>query len=320
MFKAILLFGLVFTVKALALEKLVEESSFEAIEHPWAVQALAEFPTYSFYLGAPNVEGVSYQPNVNLRLGTRIVWKNFGATLVLPLPLPESERRRRGDSSQTSLVLNKYWRQHAADLYYQKFRGFYVASPWAEIGNRPDRYPQLPDALVRNAGLTWYYARSPETYSLKAAFSQTEIQSRSGGSWLNAYFYNRLDVDLGARFLPGSDPNSLQGMPNLASGRFETAGAGGGYGYTFIRDRYFATGQLIFCPALQYQRIKKSEGGDAEHVSLAVKANLNLAAGWNEKTFVAGVKILIDSQYSKIDKTQVWSSLPVGQVFVGGRF
>lgn len=302
------------------MEKPVEEISFEAIEQPWSIQGLAELPAYSFYLGAPNIQGVSYQPNVNVRLGTRIVWKNFGATIAFPLPIPESERERRGDSSQTSLVLNKYWRQHAADFYFQRFKSFYIASPISEFGRRPDRYPQLPDAKISNLGLTWYYALQPKTYSLKAAFSQTEFQAQSGGSWLRAFFYNRLEVDLGERFLPGSDPNSLNTMPNLAAGRFETLGAGIGYGHTWIRERRFATAQLVAMPALQYQRIQKSQGRDGEHVTWAAKANLNLSGGWNYKKYVLGLKVLIDTQYSKINHTQVWSTLPVGQAFIGGRF
>ncbi|MGE0764428.1 MAG: DUF4421 family protein [Bdellovibrionales bacterium] len=316
----LILMSLGLPLGAIALEPLVEETTFEAIEQPWSIQSLVEWPNYSFYLGAPAVKGVAYQPNVNLRIGVRMVWKNIGATLVLPLPLPEAERTRRGDSTQTSIVLNKYWRQHAADLYYQKFRGFYVASPWSELGNRPDRYPQLPDALVRNAGLNWYYALKPESYSLKAAFSQTEFQTKSGGSPLYTYFYNHLQVNLGSKFIVGSDPNGLQEIPNLSSGSFDTLGAGMGYGYTFIRGRFFATAQFALSPALQFQHIDKSDGPDTKHLSLAAKGNLNLATGWNFKEYVAGVKVLIDSQYSKVGQTQMWSTLPVGQFFAGGRF
>src|SRR5262249_37557971 len=152
---------------------------------PWRVQGVLEFPIYSFYLGAPAVHGVAYVPNFAPRLGPRILYKDVGATLTLGLPIPDSEQRRRGDSSHTGLVLSSYWRQVAMDVFYHRFRGFYVASPFTELSlHKPERYPQLPDARATTWGVNFYYAVKPSSYSLKAAFELDEFQLKSGGSWI----------------------------------------------------------------------------------------------------------------------------------------
>ena len=138
------------------IEKPVEKQSkieefFEALEGPVLVQGVLELPFYSFYLGAPNVKGVAYLPSFAPRLGPRIMWKNIGATVTFALPIPKNEKYRRGTSDQRNFILNSYWRQNAVDLYYQKFRSFYVSSPFRELSvNKPARYPQLPDAEVTN--------------------------------------------------------------------------------------------------------------------------------------------------------------------------
>lgn len=284
-------------------------------------QGVLELPFYSFYLGAPSVNGVAYLPNFAPRVGPRLVYKDIGALVTLGLPLPENEKNRRGDSSYTNIILNSYWRQNAMDFYFQRFKGFYVASPLTELsGAKPDRYPQLPDARVFNMGLNWYHVLDPRRYSLKAAFDLTEFQTKSGGSWLYNPYYTHMEMFLGDKFLPGTDPNALSSIPNLAAGRFDTVGCTVGYGYSYIRDRFFAAGQAAWGPGLQMQRFQRSDGNDSEVLGLAAKLNLNIASGWNHETYVGGVKVLVDSLWAKVQDTQVSSSLVSAQFFFGGRF
>ena len=96
-----------------------------------------------------------------------------------------------------------------------------MSSPFREFSaHKPERYPQLPDASATNYGFNWYYVFHPERFSLKAAFDQNEFQLRSGGSWLVSPFYNHLELSLGTRFIAGIDDQSIESIPNLATGRF----------------------------------------------------------------------------------------------------
>lgn len=298
------------------------ESTFKNVEHPWLVAGVFELPFYWFYLGAPAVRGEAYLPNFLPRLGFRAGYKDWGARLSVGVPmLGKSEQRRRGNSSQSGISLNTYWRQNAFDLYYQRFRGFYVSDPFTELSfNKPERYPQLPKTQVINYGLNWYYASRPERYSLKAAFDQNEFQLKSGGSWIWNPFYNHLETYLGDEFVAGSEPDGMQGLPNLASGKFDTLGMAIGYGYTHIYRNFFATAQGALGPGLQYQRIQRDDGNDSRVTSLAGKINVNVAAGWNYPTYVGGIKVLVDSLSAKVVDTQVTSSLITVQFFYGTRF
>lgn len=297
------------------------EDFFKPVPHPWSAQIVFELPTYNFYLGAPSIKGLSYQPNVAPQLGLKLLYKGLGTTLAFSLPIPDNERERRGDSNKTNIIINSYWRENAVDVYYQKFRGFYVASPLTEIdSDKPDRYPQLPDAQVVNYGFNWYHARNPARYSLKAAFSQSEFQTRSGGSYLHNPFYNRLTINLGDRLILGSDPGGLQSIPKLDAGRFHTLGWGFGYGYTHIRNYFFAGALVSLAPALQFQHIEREDARTIDAISWALKGNMNLATGWNYDGYVFGVKILVDSLYARVSGTELWSSLLRGQAFFGTRF
>lgn len=297
------------------------EDLFKPVAQPWSAQVVFELPTYNFYLGAPSVKGLSYQPNVAPQLGLQLLYKGLGTTLSFSMPIPEKEQERRGNSKKTNIIINSYWRENAVDLYYQKFRGFYVANPLTEINpDKPDRYPQLPDAEVVNYGFNWYHAMNPSRYSLKAAFSQSEFQIRSGGSFLYSPFYNRLEINLGNRLILGSDPGGIQAIPKLGAGQFHTLGWGFGYGYTYIRNYFFAGALVSLGPALQFQHIEREDAVTIDAISWALKGNMNLATGWNYDGYVFGIKGLLDSLYARVSGTDLWSSLARGQAFFGARF
>lgn len=294
---------------------------FETFPSVFRIKAIAELPFYSFYLGAPNIKGVAYLPSFGPHAGANVTYKGLGAMATFALPIPETERYRRGTSAQTDLIFSTYWRQHGLDTYYQAFRGFYVSSPFRELSvHKPARYPQLPDAQVKNFGFNWYYSLDPNHYSLRAAFDEGEFQLRSGGSLLFNPFYNHLEISLGSVFLPGIGDNSVQGIPNLASGKIDSLGVSAGYGYSFVFGRYFISGQGAVGPAGQIQNIRPSAGSNEENFSLALKINVNAAAGWNGKEYLLGVKFLLDSLSSRVADTEFASNLISAQAFLGKRF
>ncbi|MGE4132253.1 MAG: DUF4421 family protein [Bdellovibrionales bacterium] len=294
---------------------------FQPIQHRWSVAGVLDFPIYSFYLGAPDVNGVAYVPNFAPRLGPKVTYKDFGAMVTFGLPLPGVEKKRRGQSSLTSVVFGSYWRGDALDIYYQNIKGFYVASPFTELSfNKPERYPQLPDARVLNFGLNWYHVKNPRQYSLKAAFDLSEKQLKSGGSWVYNPFYNHLEISVGNEFIPGIDNDALVELPNLASARSDTVGMTMGYGQTWIHQRLFASALGGLGPALQYQQFSRADGNNTQKLGFSAKLNINLSAGWNSEDYFLGGKFLLDTLWSQISDVQVWSSLINFQVVFGRRF
>jgi len=307
-----------------ALPELVEtptESAFAPVAEVGLVRALMEFPVYSFYLGSPDVYGVAYVPNFSPRVGAQLQWKDFGMTLTAALPIPKEELDRRGETDQFSFILGRYWRQHGLDVYLQNYRGFYVASPLGEFRiKKPERNPQLPDAEITNYGVNYYQVVNPERYSLMAAFSQMEIQLISGGSPLWTVFYNHLQMNRGRKFILGTEPDMIQEPPHLESGVFDTLGAGGGYGYTWVNSPLYFTVQGMLGVGAQYQQIDETSEEIGGLTTAAVKMNANAAVGYNFKSYSFGGKILVDTLLSDVRGTQVYSTLLNGILFLGGRF
>lgn len=298
-----------------------KQENFSPVLQDWQLGGLLEYPFYWFYIGGPAINGNAYLPNSPPRLGPRFSYKQYGFTITLPLPEPDEERIRRGETDSLNLIFNSYWRRYAYDFYYQSFHGFYVTNPSSELNvNRPTRYPQLPDSTVKNFGLNIYWLASPENYSLRAAFRQREFQHTSGGSWVYNPFYNHLELFLGNEFTLGSDPNAIRTPPNISSGRFDTFGFAYGYGYTFVHEQFFVTGQVTLGPALQYQRLNIDAQGDKHTLGIAAKGTFNGALGWNYPIYTFGFKVLFDALESQAGSSPFSSIVMNAQAFFSGRF
>lgn len=77
---------------------------------------------------------------------------------------------------------------------------------------------------------TGYYAFNHRRFSIPAAFTQSQIQRRSCGSWLAGITFMAAEIKTAAGAIPGSDSSRLW---------FVSAAIGGGYGYNFvIGDRW----------------------------------------------------------------------------------
>jgi len=294
---------------------------FQSFQQKGFARTSIEFPAYSFYLGAPALNGVAYVPDFSPRLGLQVGWEDYSVSTSFALPLPENEVYRRGSTDQLSFIFSKHWRQWGLDMYYQRYKGFYLSSPFTELDvNKPTRYPQLPDAQTSNYGISVYYTMDPDHYSLAAAFSQSEFQTATGGSWLLHPFYNHVELTTGTIFVKGSDANSQQSMPDLRSATLDTFGMGLGYGHTWIKDRRFISAEGAIGPGLQFQQIEYSGYDRSSGTNLAAQINVNVAAGWNQDVYTWGARALAHSLLSNVKGEQIDSTLIQGQIFFGGRF
>ncbi|MES2856972.1 MAG: DUF4421 family protein [Bdellovibrionota bacterium] len=297
------------------------DAQFVAFNKNHLLVTYLDFSFYSFYLGAPDINGSSYLPNYAPKIGIQYGYRGIMMKFTVPLGSPSDEIDRRGPSKESGYILSRHWRSLGVDLYYQSYKGLYAHKPMADFSNdRPRRFPQLPDAHVLNFGVNVYHVLSPDSYSLQAAFSQTELQTASGGSWLLNAFYNHVQLSTGNIFLPGTDPTAPTAPPDIHSGIFDTLGAGGGFGYAYIDGKIFAVAQGVLGLGIQYQRVAQNSDGPSEQLSPAINLSANVSAGVNEGTYLWGIRGFWYSLSSRVRDVQIASNTVSGQIFLGGRF
>jgi hypothetical protein len=279
-----------------------------------------EAPIYSFYLGSPNIHGEAYVPNFIPRLGPQLSWNGFGGRMTFSLPIPQKEIDRRGESEQTNFLFNFYWSRFAVNFYYQHFKGFYVASPFTEVSSsRPKRYTQLPEATAQHWGFNLYLKSDLSKYGFDTAFDENKLDLVPGADWVYVPFFRHWRIDLGDKIIPGTDSDSLQTIPDVRAGTFDTAGVALGYSKTWIWGRYFSSGLGSLGPAAQLQKYHDS-GNEFSKVTLAGKLNLKVSAGVKSRNTIWGAQVMMDTLYSHIAGTEIYSTLASAELFVNRRF
>jgi len=314
---------LIFLLVCLAILAEADESDkSEALKitKNWTLGSFVDFPTYSFYFGAPDINGQAYVPNFSPRLGVRFKYQRLSMRTSYSLPLPDYEVRRRGYSEQTNYLANYYSDKFSLDMYYQYFKGFYLGSPVTELNiQKPERYSQLPEAHSRHWGINFYYEISDNKFNFISAFDKTNSTLEDGYAWVIIPFYRYWKISLGEQILKGSDSNALDVLPALRSGDFYTLGASIAYAKTWLYKKAYLSVLAGAGPALQKQSYIENNL-QKESTTYAGKANFNFSIGIKPEDYIIGSSLMLDSIYSKVANNDTYSALASIEFFLNRRF
>jgi hypothetical protein len=141
-----------------------------------------------------------------------------------------------------------------------------------------------------STGLNANYIFKHQKFSSKAAYTQTQIQDQSAGSFTLGFFINYDEVNSPNGFIPSEIPDSLATDFSIRSFRYFATGFSIGYMYTWVLSRhFFLHGSLI--PGLGYKNIRLSdnegisESENQPHVQLQLRAGL----GYEHRFFYMGI-------------------------------
>ena len=298
------------------------ETAFEEIQKPYLLRPFFEIPTYSFYLGAPDVQGYAFVPNFAPRLGLTAGWKGTQITAAFSLPIPKEETDRRGPSQQQTYILHTQILNQPMDIYYQSYKGFYAGNPVHEFSlNKAERYTQFPKASVNNIGLNVYYVFDRDDYDPRAAFDYTKIPKYNGGSWYMMPFANHLVIDMGEEIIIGSEPDAIQTFPDVHKLSLLSAGSTFGYGHSWIlaNENTIFSAQGSIGPAAQRQITEDRQGNVEQTYGLSGKAGFRVTLARNTQDETWGGRVFGDVLYSRLGKLDLYSTVLTLQLFYGTR-
>lgn len=182
-------------------------------------------------------------------------------------------------------------------------------------------YPKLPEMEAKKYGLNLWYVRSPGSYSIPAAFEQTKVQKKSGGSLIGMVSFNDVNIsNKGNPILPTDQRASFGVDGNFSGARMKSLGASVGGGYTLVLLKHFyITGQLLIGRA--YQRFKGNGIAKKGEQDLnAETSNFRFSGGLNMKKFFLGVMWISDTVSTETDTLTIEPSSLYTSFFIGWRF
>ncbi|MFA8435881.1 MAG: DUF4421 family protein [Marinifilaceae bacterium] len=221
-------------------------------------------------------------PNVKSNFGLALSYGNYGLSYSVRLANSQQDPTIYGGTKYKDLSFSYYSSRFGGEVYYSAYKGFYTDE------KKLDQIRIFPNLKTRTMGFNLFYAANRK-YSLKAAFKAGEQQLRSRGSIIVAtsYRYTRLS-NLNEILTPN-------GLPTIESGKFRSISLTLGYGYTFVKRKfYLATGALIG-PGLEFQQINdKDKTENTQNISFRMLAKS--ALGYNGNRFLCFFGFSVDAE------------------------
>ncbi|HYG17406.1 MAG TPA: DUF4421 family protein [Ohtaekwangia sp.] len=264
-------------------------------------------------------DGVFYQSNKPYSLGVGVYLFELGIELALAIPMDERSRKRYGESDATDIQLNVLGKKWGGDLFYQRYRGFYLEDKSVKTASN-EPYPQRPDIATRNFGVSLNYTFNHNRFSFRSAYNYVERQLRSAGSFL-------LFANLSS-FAAAGD-SAILGQPYLsrfgADARVQeirttSLSVAPGYTYSLIFKGFFLNGTLAVGPAYNRVRYAEADSGADFGAKLNVFVAARLGIGYNGDRFFGGLSVMNQSTTARLGEAELNSANGIFKMVFGYRF
>jgi hypothetical protein len=266
-----------------------------------------------FLIGADNgfelngKETFRYKPNQSVSLGLRLTHKWL--SVAFSYGPKNVQENKYGATDHLNLVLNTYGKRIGADLYYLKYKGYYMSNP----RNVPEleqqyqhQFPIYPDLSTLNIGFNIAYIFNHRKYSYRSTFLHNDIQRKTAGSFIltGSYSFYRISSDTG--IVPGEIFSYVVPGARITSGDFNSVSIMPGYSFTLVGlQRFFITMAPSLGPMLQHQSYTVDNGNkEKQRSDIVPRAMLKGGFGFNSRKFYIGYSGIIDSYIVPLSEGQ----------------
>jgi hypothetical protein len=260
-----------------------------------------------------------YLSNKPYSMGFGMYIFELGFELAFAIPLDEQSKRIYGESHARDLQLNVLGKKWGADLFLQRYNGFYISDKQNPVPtNEP--YPQRPDIETKSYGLVVNRIFNSNKFSFRSAYNFIDRQLTSAGSVI---VFASLD-----NFTVGGD-SALIGTPyapafgessRLQSLRSTSLGLAPGYTYSLIFKGFFINGALAVGPVNNFQKFHMEDGTEKNDFRLSGFLAARISIGYNGDKFFGGLTFMNQGRNARFENLQISNSQSAFKILFGFRF
>lgn len=267
---------------------------------------------------------IKFSPNNYYHVGFN--FSNIILTFGFSPGIKFGSKPNKGTTKSKDFQLTVIGSRVITDVNYQSYEGFYLynTKDYQIAKTSDDTTIVRPDMRVESFGINTMYVFNSKKYSLRGAFSFTDVQLKSAGSFMAGVYHSNvafvasdstiIKYPFINKFTPLlTEINRISQM---------TVGISGGYGYTYVYKKIIFSIAVNIGIGGQKTYYRTLDGG-AESLKLNLAANINAknAIRYDNLKFFVGVLTSYDNNVAfnpKVFNTEKYISRIVG--FVGYRF
>ncbi|MDH3322575.1 MAG: DUF4421 domain-containing protein [Flavobacteriaceae bacterium] len=266
---------------------------------------------------------VGIKPNLNLRYALDFNHKFASVRLGIRAPVSDAEKEEKGDSYVLNLRVKLLFEKWAHKFEYLYVRGYHIDNSENLTENDIQyqiQFPRLKTNIYK--GSTAY--KFNENFSLRAVASQTEIQTKSAGSFMPSidyWLYTIRGTDEIINVLGEPDKrdtyNNFKGFTTVLNA---------GYYYTYVYKKYWYA-HAYLSPGLgadfyTIESYSPDQNTNQNQTNFVVSLKSGIAVGYNSQKYYFGLaynnRSTKENPYT--DTFEFHSSRNIFHAFIGYRF
>ncbi|WP_143081029.1 DUF4421 domain-containing protein [Chitinophaga rupis] len=238
---------------------------------------------------------VLYRPNNNFIVGVGANYKFLDINLGFSLPDVEHNKDRYGTTKYLDLQTHIYLRKLVIDLYWQRYKGYFLADQGGPLGNVLEDRPRLlrPDLRTRNYGASVMYIFNDRRFSYRGAYLQNEHQKKSAGSLIIGAEIFSIRIHADSSIIPSNlqSPDFFEGQRFYGSGIVSVAG-NAGYAYTLVYKKHlFMTLSLSGALGVNVTRLYMNDS-IPKKAGWQLNNTIRASIGYNSNLYFAGFQYM----------------------------
>jgi hypothetical protein len=262
---------------------------------------------------------LQYKSNKPYSFGLGMYLFELGFEFVFAVPLEEQSRMIFGESKARDMQLNVLGKKWGADLFFQRYSGFYIDDPENPVpANTP--YIQRPDIVTRSLGMTVNYTLNSNKFSFRSAYNFVERQLSSAGSLVVFASIDHILAKADSAIIGKDYLADFGESSTIDHLRSINLGIAPGYTYSLIFKGFFINGVLAIGPTNNWMKSELEGGGTETRFRLSVFVATRIALGYNGDKFFGGLTFLNQGRNVKLENIQFANSQSSFKILIGFRF
>lgn len=259
---------------------------------------------------------IKFQPNNFYHIGFN--FSNMFLTFGFVPNLKFGAKPERGSTKSVDYQLTIIGRRVITDINYQNYRGMY-SQDYSDLQTIVVR----PDIKLISYGVNTMFVFNYKKYSLRGAFSFTDVQRKSSGSFMAGLYHSHIDFTCDdSTYIAPFEPSFSLLIKNMRKTTVIAVGLSGGYGYTWVYKKIlFSTALNIGAGGQKLNYILNDHNMHALPLNMALHLTGKASLRYDNLRFFSGIMATYDNNYSAfVMHINTTNYLGKVVVFAGYRF
>jgi hypothetical protein len=290
---------------------------------PYSLRLKGEYRSLELVTSDQTAEALvstEYLPNVPAMAGIDLAYQGIGFAVTMKVPGTGKDTAKYGTSSAQDYLAYYFGHRWGADLYYQKYSGYYAQYPNGKLGATASDV--RPDIKASYIGGNFYFSLN-EGYNIRSGFRHDNLINGFRFGFLIGTSLNYSSISADRSLLQPIEETKFPQYAGYRNGEYWNLSLMPGVGLMYSESgRFFASLILLVGGGVSQANMTVNAGSDSR-VTDNYRGHAKVTLGVNTESFQTGMAFMSDFTGAgafNLNTYVIGSNLLALDVFINLRF